>query len=282
LTASASIKNPQSFNRYTYALNSPYKFTDPLGLLSEYTSGACGSRCKNSYTGENSGPMTSGGTESPFEKEFAAMQESRAVDDAAALAATVVHEALHGSLIAPAASALIQDSEVSDPNNLCNPHLAFESSFLPAESNPATVMSSVPLHRLPKFIAALNKIWAQSGYGTRDFEASFNVNGDPTNPQIVINPFTNETGSQTLKIIIDGPNKTYAIVHVHSNRISGEPSTPDNNSLRNGKGDTGLADQYGINVYVLHRTGLRVYDPVTKKTTLLSRNVDSLRGGEKR
>jgi len=160
LTASASIKNPQSFNRYTYALNSPYKFTDPLGLLSEYTSGACGSRCKNSYTGENSGPMTSGGTESPFEKEFAAMQESRAVDDAAALAATVVHEALHGSLIAPAASALIQDSEVSDPNNLCNPHLAFESSFLPAESNPATVMSSVPLHRLPKFIAALNKIFA--------------------------------------------------------------------------------------------------------------------------
>ena len=32
LTASASIKNPQTFNRYSYALNSPYKFTDPLGL----------------------------------------------------------------------------------------------------------------------------------------------------------------------------------------------------------------------------------------------------------
>ncbi len=32
LTASANIKNPQTFNRYTYALNSPYKFTDPLGL----------------------------------------------------------------------------------------------------------------------------------------------------------------------------------------------------------------------------------------------------------
>ena len=32
LTASASIRNPQTFNRYTYALNSPYKFTDPLGL----------------------------------------------------------------------------------------------------------------------------------------------------------------------------------------------------------------------------------------------------------
>jgi RHS repeat-associated protein len=32
LTASASIKNPQTFNRYSYVLNSPYKFSDPLGL----------------------------------------------------------------------------------------------------------------------------------------------------------------------------------------------------------------------------------------------------------
>ncbi|MFH4233950.1 hypothetical protein WAJ75_23375, partial [Acinetobacter baumannii] len=32
LTASATIRNPQTFNRYAYALNSPYKFTDPLGL----------------------------------------------------------------------------------------------------------------------------------------------------------------------------------------------------------------------------------------------------------
>jgi RHS repeat-associated protein len=41
LTASATIKNPQTFNRYSYVLNSPYKFTDPLGLISQDT-GACG------------------------------------------------------------------------------------------------------------------------------------------------------------------------------------------------------------------------------------------------
>ena len=35
LTASATIRNPQTFNRYSYVLNSPYKFTDPLGLLAE-------------------------------------------------------------------------------------------------------------------------------------------------------------------------------------------------------------------------------------------------------
>lgn len=42
LTASATIRNPQSFNRYSYTLNSPYKFTDPLGLMA----GSCNShRC---------------------------------------------------------------------------------------------------------------------------------------------------------------------------------------------------------------------------------------------
>ncbi len=33
LTASATIRNPQTFNRYSYVLNSPYKYTDPLGLI---------------------------------------------------------------------------------------------------------------------------------------------------------------------------------------------------------------------------------------------------------
>jgi len=33
LTASATIRNPQTFNRYADALNSTYRFIDPLGLL---------------------------------------------------------------------------------------------------------------------------------------------------------------------------------------------------------------------------------------------------------
>jgi RHS repeat-associated protein len=37
LVASANVKDPQTFNRYTYAMNSPYKFTDPLGLISQST-----------------------------------------------------------------------------------------------------------------------------------------------------------------------------------------------------------------------------------------------------
>ncbi len=35
LTASANVKNPQTFNRYSYVLNSPYKFSDPLGLIAK-------------------------------------------------------------------------------------------------------------------------------------------------------------------------------------------------------------------------------------------------------
>jgi len=31
---SATIKNPQTFNRYSYVRNSPYKFIDPLRLIS--------------------------------------------------------------------------------------------------------------------------------------------------------------------------------------------------------------------------------------------------------
>jgi RHS repeat-associated protein len=44
LTASANVKNPQTFNRYSYVLNSPYKFTDPLGLISSDTAAKWGSK----------------------------------------------------------------------------------------------------------------------------------------------------------------------------------------------------------------------------------------------
>ncbi|MBK9152679.1 MAG: hypothetical protein IPM25_00340 [Chloracidobacterium sp.] len=54
LTASASIRNPQTFNRYSYVLNSPYKYSDPLGLLSA-TTGACGSWCQGSGGGIGGG-----------------------------------------------------------------------------------------------------------------------------------------------------------------------------------------------------------------------------------
>lgn len=56
LASSLELKNPQTFNRYTYVLNSPYKFADPLGLVA--SSAGCSAefdRCD-----EQSGNMSLG------------------------------------------------------------------------------------------------------------------------------------------------------------------------------------------------------------------------------
>ena len=45
--ASATVRDPQTFNRYSYVLNSPYKFTDPLGLIAG-TPGNSGDRIPES------------------------------------------------------------------------------------------------------------------------------------------------------------------------------------------------------------------------------------------
>lgn len=45
LTASAAVRDPQTFNRYSYGLNSPYKFTDALGLIYLESAGACAQWC---------------------------------------------------------------------------------------------------------------------------------------------------------------------------------------------------------------------------------------------
>ncbi len=51
LAASGTIKDPQTFNRYSYSLNNPYKFTDPLGL----TPNSCGTQQSSCEGGTGSG-----------------------------------------------------------------------------------------------------------------------------------------------------------------------------------------------------------------------------------
>jgi len=59
LTASASIKNPQTLNRYSYVLNSPYKYVDPLGLLAENSSGnKCNFQCRVTNAINGSGTLS--------------------------------------------------------------------------------------------------------------------------------------------------------------------------------------------------------------------------------
>ncbi len=57
LTASASIKSPQTFNRYSYALNSPYKFTDPLGLQPKCQGPGGGQTSSCDGNDENGAPL---------------------------------------------------------------------------------------------------------------------------------------------------------------------------------------------------------------------------------
>lgn len=66
LMASATAADPQSFNRYTYAMNSPITTTDPSGMLSMSMTSACGQFAENdeSVNGvEGTGGAFSGGGE---------------------------------------------------------------------------------------------------------------------------------------------------------------------------------------------------------------------------
>jgi len=59
MTASATIRNPQTFNRYSYSLNSPYKFTDPLGLYSCRVGAGAGT-CDNGRDNDDPTPEANG------------------------------------------------------------------------------------------------------------------------------------------------------------------------------------------------------------------------------
>ena len=269
LTASATIRNPQTFNRYSYVTNSPYKFTDPLGLA----------------------PIDIGvfQTADPFLAQQAEHESLRELQQSV----NDNYRQRHPHDYPPPKPADLQksagqpESEDGSKGNSaetielpCPPgHMCFgKQKEQSQQTTPSdTTDSQIALECQSEFIAALNKIWAQSKNGSTGVEASFNVNGDPGNPEIVVNSYTNEVKSQKLTINTSGVNKTYAIVHVHPNASGGNPSTPGNNYLGNGVGDTGIANKFGIKFYILHRTGLRVYDPQTKTTTLLRPNLESLK-----
>ena len=119
-----------------------------------------------------------------------------------------------------------------------------------------------------------------AGSGTGGVEAGFNVNGTPSKYSIDA-MYTNEQNKMTIKInTAASGNPTFANFHVHPkgrDGHNGSPSTPDNNSEGNKFGDTGYADKYGYQVYVMSRFGLSMYDPKTKQTTQLRKGLDFLK-----
>jgi hypothetical protein len=78
MTASATIRNPQSFNRYSYALNSPYKFTDPLGLFP-----IGGNHCRRCFRINGQDWWDGGGGSNPFASEPSEERSAGAVGTSA-------------------------------------------------------------------------------------------------------------------------------------------------------------------------------------------------------
>jgi hypothetical protein len=86
------------------------------------------------------------------------------------------------------------------------------------------------------------------------------VDGTPQAYTITHSPRTGEKMSQ--HVIVH--SNTFALFHVHPNGGGMWPSTPKNNYMGNGLGDTGFADKVGFDIYVVSSSGLTVYSPKTK------------------
>ena len=113
----------------------------------------------------------------------------------------------------------------------------------------------------PEIVAAMKTAWAQSLAGMTGFEATFRLDGNPSDYEVVVLPYTNEYMKQKIEII---PGRTFAVFHVHPCKAEPAPSGQDKK----------LAHKYGLKIVTIHLRGLYEYDPVTRKTTKLRNGID--------
>ena len=97
----------------------------------------------------------------------------------------------------------------------------------------------------------------------------------------------------SITINLGGNWPTFANFHIHSQGFDGNngaPSTPKSN-FEGKRGDTGMADDVysgslnprfhqAINVYVMSRYGLSMYDPTTRQSVQLVKGIGFLTGEE--
>jgi hypothetical protein len=133
------------------------------------------------------------------------------------------------------------------------------------------ITAQTPVYCQPDVIRAMNHIWLESGNGTTGVEASFMLNGSPESYSIKQEPMTGEKYGQDVVIY---PGQTFALFHIHPNNTGQYPSTPSNHYGNKGQGDTAMADEVHVDIYVVHRLGLSVYRWQTKDTALLRWGMD--------
>jgi hypothetical protein len=123
-----------------------------------------------------------------------------------------------------------------------------------AQTGPA---DPVELSREPRVVHAMMDAWLQVIFGMRDGEAGFSVNRDGASYSLVPQP---PASKQSYRVALTlTPGVTMAIFHVHPASAPPHPSPADRH----------IADTYGVQVYVMHVSGLYVYDPVSRQTTRL-------------
>jgi len=130
-----------------------------------------------------------------------------------------------------------------------------------------------PLYCQPRVISAMNAAWQETGDGTEPFEAAFALNGTADTYRVYREPHTEEKFHQSVYVFSD----TFALFHVHTNGTGLFPSTPDDNYMGNGEGDTGVADKDHLDMYVMSEQGLTAYFWRTKKMAILRTRTDWLK-----
>ena len=242
--------NPQTWNRYAYVGNNPLALVDFLGEDYGYID-------NTAYGWENNLAL-GGGWDDPFATMLADPQT------------ITVHGDENGDPYTKTIT--IYGLSVLDAGVPPFPPDQFSGGGLPTLPDPP--LPKPPVVCQPDVIQAMRTSWSQSSNGTSGNEAGFTLNGSADHYWIQ-QQYTNESHKMTISIRTPGmPLPTFALIHVHPAGGGAYPSTPGNNWEGNGLGDTGIADKYRIDVYVISQLGLTMYDPATGLSTMLRRGLD--------
>jgi RHS repeat-associated protein len=126
---------------------------------------------------------------------------------------------------------------------------------------------------------AMKMAWEDVNSGTSTKEAGFrlDVQTDPmTGQEYTITDYFAPQMDGGLDIPLN--ENTVLTGHTHTNDSSGYPSTPGNNYMGSKDyGDTLMAEKSGVPIVIIHRTGLRLYDPVLRKTLLIRKGLSWLK-----
>jgi hypothetical protein len=136
------------------------------------------------------------------------------------------------------------------------------------ENQPAPKMPDLPaaIPAMPKELAYENpefqktsqEIWKLQGYGQRETESAFIVHGVRPDKSLIVRRVEDsmQRHHDSFPVMIGDT----AVVHTHPNSVDWKPSDDDKR----------VANEKGIDMYVLSQKGLTLYKPHTKEPVLIA------------